>query len=216
MARRGSRTAWPTLAWLGTFFVIGAFAIRGLAWWPLGAVAAIAGVLITSRRGSDGQPVEMQGTPLLRRLDAVIAGVIVVAGVALLPVWRPTDPALQAPQGVIGMAPPGITATIRELARPGDRLFQPQPWGSWFEWEFPDLPVAVDSRIEMFPASVWDAYEGVTAGVEGWQAQLASWGVTIAVVGYDDADLAARLGANGWRQVHHDADGWVFLAPTRT
>ena len=50
MARRGTRTAWPTLAWLGFFFAIGVYAIRGVAWWPLGAAAAVAGVLITSRR----------------------------------------------------------------------------------------------------------------------------------------------------------------------
>ena len=43
IARRGRTTPWPTLAWLAVFFLIGAYAIRGVAWWPLGAVAAIAG-----------------------------------------------------------------------------------------------------------------------------------------------------------------------------
>ena len=47
IARRGRATPWPTLAWLAVFFLIGAYAIRGVAWWPLGAVAAIAGVLVT-------------------------------------------------------------------------------------------------------------------------------------------------------------------------
>ena len=47
IARRGRTTPWPTLAWLAVFFLIGAYALRGVAWWPLGAVAAIAGVLVT-------------------------------------------------------------------------------------------------------------------------------------------------------------------------
>ena len=35
LARRGRPTSWPTLAWLGVFFLVGLYAQRGLAWWPL-------------------------------------------------------------------------------------------------------------------------------------------------------------------------------------
>ena len=49
IARRGRATPWPTLAWLGTFVLIGIYAQRGIAWWPLAAVPAIAGTLIHSR-----------------------------------------------------------------------------------------------------------------------------------------------------------------------
>ena len=42
LARRGRPTPWPTLLWLGFFFVIGAYAARGIAWWPFAAVAALA------------------------------------------------------------------------------------------------------------------------------------------------------------------------------
>ncbi len=150
IARRGRQTSWPTLAWLAVFFVIGVYALRGVAWWPLGAVAAIAGVLITGPVVDPAQP-ERLGSPLMRRLNAVIAIAIVVVGVVLLPVWRPIEPGLDAPQGVVGNAPPGITAELQDRARPGDRLFNPQAWGSWFEFALPDLPVGIDSRIELFP-----------------------------------------------------------------
>jgi len=213
-ARRGAKTAWPTLAWLAVFFVIGAYAARGVAWWPMGAVAAIAGVLVMSRAPDPSRP-EVIGTSLMRRVNLVVAGSVVVVGVALLPVWRPTDPGLRAPQGVVGIAPPGITAALRESARPGDRVFNPQPWGSWFEFELPDLPVAIDSRIEVFPASVWEAYEAVIDGVDGWQAQLDSWGVTLVVVAHKDTDLAARLASAGWRTLYTDDDGSVVVAPDR-
>ncbi len=196
MARRGTATAWPTLAWLGFFFAIGVYAIRGVAWWPLGAVAAVGGSLITSRR-ADRRPIEPLGTPLMRRLNVVVAGVLDPRWRRDAPIWRPTDPDLDAPQGVVGMAPPGITAALRDLARPGDRVFNPQPWGSWFEFELPDLPVAVDSRIEMFPVEVWDAYEGVIAGVDGWQAQLAEWDVAFVVVPTKETDVR-RSPAAGW------------------
>jgi len=214
IARRGSKTAWPTLAWLAVFFVIGAYAMRGVAWWPLGAVAAIAGVLVTSRVADPPSP-EPLGTPLMRRLNVVVAAIIVLAGVALLPVWRPIDPGLDAPQGVVGIAPPGITGALRDIARPGDRVFDPQPWGSWFEFALPDLPVAVDSRIELFPAAVWDGYQAVIDGADGWQAQLERWGVTLVVVAQKDSALADRLTAAGWRTAYTDGDGSIVVAPGR-
>ena len=79
-----------------------------------------------------------------------------MAGVALLPVWRPIDPATGAPVGVLVDAPPGITARCATWPSPATGVFNPQPWGSWFEFALPDLPVAIDSRIELFPAQVWD------------------------------------------------------------
>ena len=183
IARRGRATSWPTLAWLGAFFVIGAYAIRGVAWWPLGAVAAIAGVLVTSRVADPAQPVAL-GTAAdaaaerrrRRRSSSLV-------GVALLPLWRPLDPGLRAPAGVVGMAPPGITAALRELGRPGDPSSTRNHGAPGSSSSCRDLPVAVDSRIEMFPASRLGRLRGVAAGVDGWQAQLDDWDVSIIVVG---------------------------------
>ena len=67
---------------------------------------------------------------------------------------------------MVGNAPPGITGALRENAGPSDRLFNPQPWGSWFEFALPTLPVAIDSRIELFPTSTWDTYENALARYE--------------------------------------------------
>ena len=213
IARRGRPTPWPTLAWLAVFFVIGVYALRGVAWWPLGTVAAIAGVLITGPVVDPAKP-ERLGSPMMRRLNAVLAIAIVAVGIVLLPIWRPIEPGLDAPVGVVGNAPPGITAELQDRARPGDRVFNPQPWGSWFEFALPDLPVAIDSRIELFPPEVWDTYENIVAGGEDWAAQLRGWGATIVVVAHRDAAMAARLPAAGWQQVYADADGSIWVPAT--
>jgi hypothetical protein len=214
LARRGKPVPWPTLAWLAVFFVIGAYAARGIAWWPLGAVPAVAG-LLGGEAGSAVERPERGGTPLMRRLNAVVAGAIVVAGVAPLPVWRPTDPGLQAPSGVIANAPSGITAALRELVQPGDRLLNPQIWGSWFEFAVPDLPVAIDSRIELFQVDVWNRYDLVMAGRDGWEAQLDEWRVTVAVVAAGDPGLKQRLASLGWQTAYEDEDGSIETAPDR-
>lgn len=206
LARRGRPAPWATLLWLGAFFAIGAYAARGIAWWPFAAVAALAPLIAADR------PVVVQAeaeTPrAMRMLNAGVAAAIVIAGIALLPVWRPTDPHLGVPDGVLTQAPPGITGALREAAMPGDRLLAPQRWASWFEFALADLSVAVDSRIELFPGEVWDDYLTVTRGGEGWEQVLAAWEPALAVA--DDAGFAARLAAAGWTEVYADVDGTVF------
>jgi hypothetical protein len=207
LARRGERATWPTLAWLAVFFVIGGYAIRGVAWWPLGAAFAVAPLVARL------EPMERPLAVWPARINVGIVVAIVVAGIALLPVWRPLDPGLQAPSGVVGNAPPGITGALREQARDGDHLFNPQPWGSWFEFSFPTVLVALDSRIEVFPPQVWEDYEAVTQGRDGWEEILGRWGVTLAVVPASDVAFHDRLVTAGWTKLFADGDGSLLRAP---
>lgn len=210
VARRRASVGWPALVWLAAFFVVGIFAIRGVAWWPLGAIYAIAplvGRMDPSRRSLPG--------PAAMRLNAAILAALAVAGVALLPVWRPVDSGLGAPAGVVGDAPSGVTAALRKIARPDDRLFNPQPWGSWFEFALPDVPVAIDSRIELFSTAVWDEYDAVRGGTPGWEQILDGRGVTIVVVRSDDTEFAQRVRGAGWRTAFEDESGIVFVEATR-
>ena len=192
LARRGRPTPWPTLAWLAVFFVIGAYAERGVAWWPLAAMVAVVGLLepraVTARSEST----------TIRRANALVAAVIVVAGIALLPVWRPIEPRTGVPAGVLADAPPGITEALRSAVTAGDRIFNPQRWGSWFEYAVPGALVAIDSRIEFFPPDVWRRYDAVDAAGDGWAEWLDAWDVRFVVTMPSQRALADRLSAAGW------------------
>ena len=212
LARRSRPVGWPTLAWLGAFFVVGAYAIRGVAWWPLGAAFAVARVLgRTAAAATPERPIAVTA----RRINVAIVAAVVAVGIALLPVWRATDPVLGAPSGVLTDAPSGLTAALRATARPGDRAFNPQPWGSWFEFAIPELPVAIDSRIELFPVETWDDYETVVSGGDGWQAILDRWQVTMVVARPGDDAFIQRLHGAGWRDAYADRDGIVLTSPGR-
>jgi hypothetical protein len=206
LARRGRATPWATLAWLGFFFVIGAYAVRGIAWWPLAAVAAAASLQEPIPEPTT-QPVEPRA---FRILNGVIVAAITLAAVALLPIWRPVDPATGAPQGTVSYAPSGITEALGDVAGDEDRILNPQPWGSWFEFAAPDALVAIDSRIELFPPEVWADYERVMTGVDGWEAIVADWGVTIAVVDATNTGLHDRLTQAGWTEIYADDEGAVL------
>ncbi len=133
-----------------------------------------------------------------------------------MPIWRAVDPATGAPVGLLTDAPPGVTAAVRSVAHPGDHLFAPQPWGSWFEFATPDLPVAVDSRIELFPAAVWADYDSVISGRGDWAGVLSRWNVAIVVVDREMTPISGtRLTSAGWRSVYSGVDGSVLTAPAR-
>lgn len=207
VARRGRPVAWSTLVWLAVFAAIGIYAIRGVAWWPLGAAVAIAGVLATAGAPTRIRP--ERASPL----NLVVVGLIAIVCVVLLPAWRPVDPKIGAPAGLVGDAPPGITAALRTMARPGDRILNPQPWGSWFEFALPAETVALDSRIELFPAQVWDDYDAVRRGGDGWQAILGRWNPAFVVAPASDDAFATRLVVAGWTWMYADGDGVILLRP---
>ncbi|TMC60730.1 MAG: hypothetical protein E6J17_09475, partial [Chloroflexi bacterium] len=108
VARSRRDVAWPALLWLAIFFAIGIYAARGVAWWPIGILPVVA-PLLAARAAGAAQPT----TERPRRPNLAIAGAIVLGAVALLPVWRPIDPGLGAPAGVLGSAPSGITTALR-------------------------------------------------------------------------------------------------------
>ena len=77
------------------------------------------------------------------------------------------------------------------------------------------MKVATPYRRPIFPAAVWEAYDRVATGADGWEAQLDQWGVTLAVVQAGDSGLAGRLTAAGWQPAYSDVDGVILLAPER-
>ena len=208
LARRGRVIPWPTLLWLLVFFGLGVYAIRGVTWWPLAATVAIAGLVGSGM--SDRMQVRTEPA-LGRRINAAITVLLVVVGVVILPIWRPVDAGTGTPAGVVSFAPPGVTEALHDLVRPGDRIFNPQRWGSWFEYALPAAFVAVDSRIEIFPAAVWDDYESVAAGTDGWVQRLEAWAVDIVVTDRSQESLGDRLEVSGWTQVYADADGGIYV-----
>ena len=137
--------------------------------------------------------------------------VLVLAGVALLPLWRPLDSGLAAPAGLVIDAPSKLTAELRTIVRPGTKILNPQEWGSWFEFALPDALEAVDSRIEVFPADVWSTWETIRGGGPSWQALLDRSGTDIVVTNHLESAFAARLLDAGWNRVYEDEDGAIFI-----
>jgi hypothetical protein len=205
LARRGRAAPGPTLLWVGVLALVGALAVRGVAWWALGAAVAVAGLL-------ERPSVERVAPDPPTRLAAAVAGVVLVATVVLLPFWRPPDP-LTGRVGLLTQAPPEATDAVRAIAGPGDRLFAPQPLGSWLELTVPVAPVFVDSRIELFGPDVWREHDVVAGAGEEWSEILDRWDVTIVVA---EGPLAVAIAASsGWTLIEPATEPAIYVRADR-
>ncbi len=211
MARRRGRIAWPAIASLVAFAALGAVAARGTAWWPGVAAVTLAGIAAPMWTRVSGRP--GRGS----RLNALVGAALVVAGVAVLPPWRSVDSGLDAPRGLLAQAPSGVTAALRDLAGPADRVWNPQAWGSWFELAVPAPAYALDTRFDVIPSDAWADGDLIASAGPGWDDVLDARRATIVVAnGPPATPLAAALaGSPTWRLVHGDDDGSVWVRSDR-
>jgi hypothetical protein len=218
--RRGWRgpgaVPWPALVTLLAFGGFAAVSGRGTAWWPFVAAFVVAPWLPGSVPGAEHQAVAARPTPAaLRRLNLAIVAVLALAGVALLPMWRP---ALDRwpPDGVLTYAPELVAQALATLPHtPGEpprpRVWNPQAWGSWLEFAAPGYAYALDSRIELFPPSIWDQADAVAAGD---LAILDRYDVSLVVTDRQaDARLEAALEAapDVWFEAVGDCEASVWF-----
>jgi hypothetical protein len=147
--------------------------------------------------------------------NGLLAVMLGLALVVVLPWWRPADP-LTGRVGLLTYAPSGLALALRDAVKPGDRVFAPQLWDSWFEWAVPDARYFVDARFELFPGDVWSDLDAIDAGGTPADVALVRRGVRVVVVDASQAALGDQLVAAGWVQAFTDADGRVLLAPATT
>jgi hypothetical protein len=214
------------------FGILGAITGRGLAWWALAFPVALVSLQpglrladaaemglprIRARTAREAAESENRRSPL----NTVVIAALVIAGVALLPLWRPVGPA-GVPLATLSHAPQGIAAALTELIPASNhhlaRVWNPQLWGSWLEWAVPQACYATDSRIELFPAEVWSATSAVATGQPDSISILGEHVPgTIVLAAEQRANLEPLLAASGaWTLRYEDADGaiWTHRSPT--
>ena len=205
LARRKEPTPWVDLLWLGSFALLALPALRGVVWWALVAPPIVAGLLPRA---------DVSG--LVRADDRGPLNVIVVASLLalfgfMLPWHSQPNPLTGAAPQLIDAPEHLVEATAMAIPVEG-HVFVTEAWGSWFEFALPDRPVFVDPRIEIFPDRIWNDYDDVMSGREGWQEVLDRWHVDAVVLRATDTTLRPLIAKDaGWRLAYEDDLGSVFV-----
>jgi hypothetical protein len=92
---------------------------------------------------------------------------------------------------------------------PPNRLVEQDFIGNYLEFAWPDVPVFVDDRFDMYPLSVSREYEALLNGrpdsveiLDRWKADTVLWQRKL--------PLVTILRTSGWRETYGDKD-WVVL-----
>jgi hypothetical protein len=231
---RPSARFFGAIATVVVFGVLGVATGRGLAWWSIAAPVAMVQLqpglrlsdlrripalpAVRARTAREASASENRRSPL----NGVVATLLVVFAIALLPLWRPTGPA-GVPVLTLTFAPQGIAHKLSRLvdqgALPrGAQVWAPQTLGSYLEWAVPEVRVAVDSRIELFPPPVLADADEIASASTGWLSTLGVRNVLALVVAADESgarQLADLEAGSGWTKVYEDDDGSIWLRPSQ-
>jgi len=159
-----------------------------------------------------GDPVDPAESGESRRVPTLVTTTIVLLALALtLSLRAGTDPVTGGPARLAADSPEDLVIATREVLPPGSRLLVFQPFASWFEYSLPENPVMVDSRIELFPSTVWRDYSLATRADPGWERLLDRYEIQ-GVVLPPGEPLGVALGqTSGWTLGAQIPSGSIFV-----
>jgi hypothetical protein len=202
LARRRPPAEWRILLELAIFAGFALLAIRGVVWWGLYWPVVISQLLTERERQASEDRSPMNAL--------VIASLIAVTGVAMT-THLGTDPVTGGPE-ILTYAPTDLIDAAAASVPVGAHVFVDEVFASWSEFQAPDLPVAVDARVELFPKETWDAYLWASAARAGWRSILDRWDIQAVVLQPDQSTgLLSVIGSDPtWHLVLQTDQGSVY------
>ena len=151
------------------FGVMALTAVRNTSWFGFVAAPSLAAAL--SRWTSDRAAASRTTGPDRLAINRVVALVVAMTAVMSLPWVRPLLPVAQWRSYVSPDTPVKSTSYLRTLPMPR-RIFHSEAYGSYMIWASPEIPVFIDTRIDLYTPSQWSDYLAVTNARYDWKEIL--------------------------------------------
>lgn len=188
--------------------VIGVAYLGFLAGRNVPLLAVVAPPLLT-RQADDwlnhnGQRPPFVGQPILNWLLLIVLTLVAALKVATV------LPASVNEQAIAKVSPVGAVEFIRRERPPGP-LYNSYNFGGYLMWAlYPDYPVFVDGRTDLYDDAFLREYLRVSLGRPGYEEMLDRYGVRLAVVEAESL-LGDRLSENPrWRELYRDDVAAVY------
>ena len=209
----------PGVFALLTYVVFGIFALaasRNVVWFGMALAPVVAehlAALADSIRNLQGSGADLQARGAgnsrekLRFVNWTIASILLLASLMSLPWFKGALPLAAQKRGLISTETP-VRATQELLDRDLPReIFNEMGFGSYLIWAARDVPVYVDTRIELYTENLWLEYLGISSAQPGWENRLKARGVNTLLLNPEtqSALLASARASPDWRVVWEDA-----------
>ena len=202
---RGHRPSMRETLLLLAFGGLTMVAVRGVIWYGLATTPmlarAVAEVPMFRRER------EQRGIVAINR---ALVGLLGLAAIVTLPWLRGylPHPAIDPAHPYLGKdTPVAAVAALREMAD-GDELrpFHSEAYGSYLIYAAPEIPVFVDTRIELYPPEQWDDYLAASSARYDWYERLHAYGVNLLLLDKErQPDLLEAAQVDGrWELVYED------------
>jgi hypothetical protein len=165
----------------------------------------------------------LAGVPGFGRVRPVLVRALALAGLAWL-AWAPSWLALGPRAGTLGAGlEPGrypvdaVEFLAREPVSP--RLFNEVAFGGYLIWRFPERPVFIDGRNEIYPELLQEIHAGMGNVPSFWEltrrwdldAALLRYRAQATVVDYPQPGGGSRRVARSWSEVFFPRREWALV-----
>lgn len=107
-----------------------------------------------------------------------------------------------------------LKETARENGPMPGNLYNAYAWGGYLTWAYPEKPVFVDGRTDLYGDEIIGEWLAVIQGDEGWQEILDRWGIGLVLV-EPDRPVVSQLAADGWSLVYQDSEAVIYQKDPR-
>jgi len=154
---------------------------------------------------ASGRP--LAGGRMLGVLNWLLLALIVVA--ALVKIYFPLAPGV-VEKSLRGSLPVDAVAYV-QAERPPGPMFNSYNWGGYLLFTlWPDYPVFVDGRTDLYDDAFLRQYLSTYVADEGWQESLDEYGIQLVIVEANSV-LAKFLRIDpAWQEAHRDETAAVF------
>ncbi|HXV42621.1 MAG TPA: hypothetical protein VEC96_06130 [Anaerolineae bacterium] len=222
LGRSPRRADWTDLAMLGLWTFWGLFAARNIGLYGLLTIPALARYadaawgqyLPGERKGNLRELVGTERVPRvptsslsLTRLNWILLSLVVVAALVKIGVALNPQEAIKAEQDSL----PAKAVQFIQENKPTGPLFNSYNWGGYLIFKlWPDYPVYIDGRTDLYDDAFIRRYLDVVAGGEGWQQTLDEDGINLVLI--ESGSTLARFlkGDSAWSILYQDEMATVF------
>ncbi|MBT3187742.1 MAG: hypothetical protein HN736_09925 [Anaerolineae bacterium] len=145
------------------------------------------------------------------KMDYAIAIFILIIPLALLPGIRDAWWA-DSPSTLSTKTPVGATEWLKSHPDLPAPIWADLAYSSYLVYAFPESPVWIDTRFEVYPPEHWERYKAISAGAWNWESLLDEEGINLLLLSKNEqSQLIPAVGfSKNWDEVYSDEKSVIF------